>query len=98
MTFIFVDPPGVESVGTNTAALATDTASAGAQASASPAMPPGLDLQSAANATAVNQYTTHATAQLNAAGVLQNSRAEAILISAMGYAQTDMQNAAGLSV
>jgi hypothetical protein len=98
MTFIFVDPPVVGSVGTNTTVLAADTTTAGAQASMSKAMPPGLDAQSVANAAAVNTYTTHATAQLNAAGVLQNSRGEAVLISSMAYAQTDTQNGAGLSV
>lgn len=98
MTFIFVDPPVVGSVGTNTTALGADTATAGAQVSTSKAMPPGLDPQSAAIATAVNKYTTEATTQLNAAGVLQNNRGEAILVSAAGYTQTDAQNAVGLSV
>lgn len=98
MTFIFVDPRGVESVGTNTAVLATNTTTAGTQAGASVAVPPGLDPQSAANVAAVNQYTTHATAQLSAAGIEQNNRSDAILISALGYTQTDSQNATGLSV
>lgn len=98
MTFIFVDTPVVGSVGTNTTALGADTATAGAQASASPALPPGLDHQSIANAAAVNKYTTEVTAQLNAAGVLQTNRGEAILLSATGYTQTDAQNAARLIV
>lgn len=98
MTFIFVDPPGVESVGTNTAVLATNTNTAGTQAGAAPAMPPGLDTQSATNVAAVNTYTTQATAQLSAAGIEQNNRSNAILISALGYTNTDTQNATGLSV
>jgi hypothetical protein len=98
MTFIFVDPPSVASVGTNTTMLGAETAAAGAQACASVAVPPGLDPQSAANATAVNTYTTHATTQLNAAGVLQNNRGESIVNSETGYTQTDAQNAAGLSI
>jgi hypothetical protein len=98
MTFIFIDPPSVESVGTNTAALATDTATAGAQASSLQALPPGLDPQSSVNVAVVNQYISQATAQLTASGVLQNNRSDAILLSAMGYTQTDVQNATGLSV
>ncbi|MBO0882492.1 MAG: PE domain-containing protein [Mycobacterium sp.] len=98
MTFIFVDPPVVGSVGTNTTALGADTATAGAQASMSKAVPPGLDPQSAANAAAINTYTTHATTQLNAAGVLQNNRGEAILVSATAYPERDSMNATGLTV